>query len=105
MVKFDKKWKSIESWIFPEEIIQLFMPNSNSGAAFGRDGKLYCTGHDRQEIYIMEIPCTGFTLKHIKTIETPVPGQGIAFDHSEKHKNIIYGIRRNENQVIVFEIE
>lgn len=105
VVKFDKKWRRVGSWIFPEEIIQLFIPKSNSGAAFGRDGKLYCTGHDRPEIYVMEIPGTGFTLKHIKTVETPVPGQGIAFDHSEKDKKIIYGIRRNENQVIAFEIE
>lgn len=105
VVKFNRKWQRIESWTFPENIIKLFMPKSNSGAAFGKDGKLYCTGHDRPEIYVMEIPGTGFTLKHTKTIETPVYGQGIAFDDYEKNKKIIYGISREDNLVIAFEIE
>lgn len=105
VVKFGNKWQQVESWIFPQNIIELFIPKSNSGAAWGNDGKLYCTGHDRPEIYIMEIPATGFTLKHIKTIETPIYGQGIAFDRSVKNKKIIYGINRDDNLVITFEIE
>ncbi len=105
VVKFNKKWQQIEAWIFPDNIIELFKPKSNSGAAFGYDGRLYCTGHDRPEIYVMEIPDAGFTLKHITTITVPVFGQGIAFDHSVKHKKVIYGLDRNNNQVISFEIE
>jgi len=105
VVKFNKKWQQVESWIFPENIIELFTPKSNSGAAWGNDGRLYCTGHDLPEIYVMELPRTGFTLKHIKTISTPTYGQGIAFDTGVKHKKIIYGISRNDNLVISFEIE
>lgn len=105
VVKFSRKWQQIESWIFPENIIELFKPASNSGASWGFDGRLYCTGHDRQEIYVMEIPRTGHTLKHLKTISTPNTGQGIAFDRSVKNKKIIYGISRSENTVIAFEIE
>lgn len=105
VVKFNKKWQQVESWIFPENIIKLFIPKSNSGAAWGNDGRLYCTGHDLPEIYVMEIPASGFTLKHIKTIKTPGFGQGIAFDRTVKNRKIIYGISRNDNQVIAFETD
>jgi hypothetical protein len=105
VVKFNKKWQQVESWIFPENIIKLFIPKSNSGAAWGNDGRLYCTGHDLPEIYVMEIPASGFILKHIKTIKTPGFGQGIAFDRTVKNRKIIYGISRNDNQVIAFETD
>jgi len=105
VTKFDKKWRQVESWIFPENITELFVPKSNSGASWGEDGRLYCTGHDRPEIYVMELPRTGFTLKHIVTIPTSTFGQGIAFDRTEKNKKIIYGINRKENLVIVSEIK
>ncbi len=105
IVKFDKKWRRMESWMFPDNIIELFAPQSNSGAAWGNDGRLYCTGHDRGEIYVMEIPVSGHTLKHVKTIFTPSYGQGIAFDRSIRNKKVIYGISRNDNLVISFEIE
>jgi len=105
VVKFNRKWQQIEAWIFPQNIIDLFSPMSNSGAAWGNDEKLYCTGHDKAEIYVMELPHTGFTLKHIKTINTPSCGQGIAFDRSVKNRKIIYGIKRDEKQVIAFGID
>jgi len=105
VVKFGKKWQRIESWMFPDNIIELFTPKSNSGAAWGNDGRLYCTGHDRGEIYVMELPASGHTLKHVKTIPTPTYGQGIAFDHSIKNKKVIYGISRIDDLVISFEID
>ncbi len=105
VVKFTRKWQRLEAWIFPENLIELFSPYSNSGAAWGNDGKLYCTGHDNQEIYIMEIPRSGHTLRHVKTISTPTYGQGIAFDRTIRNKKIIYGISRNDKLVISFEID
>jgi hypothetical protein len=105
VVKFNNKWQEVESWIFPENIIEIFTPKSNSGASWGKDGRLYCTGHDRPEIYIMELPQSGYTLRHIKTIQTPIFGQGIAFDRSVKNRMVMYGISRDNNRVIVFEIE
>lgn len=105
VLKFSKNWVQLESWIFPDKIVEAFTPKSNSGAAWGTDGKLYCTGHDKPEIYVLELPLTGYTLKYTKTIQTQVYGQGIAFDHTVKNRVILYGISRSNNLVIVSEIE
>ncbi len=106
VVKFTKKWQRVEAWIFPDHLLEIFAPKSNSGAAWGTDGKLYCTGHDNYEIYVMEIPRSGYTLRHVRTIPTLTYGQGIAFDRTMKDKMVLYGIgQKNENLVIAFEVE
>lgn len=84
VMKFNNNWQFLESWVFPENIIKAFKSMSNSGASWGKDGRLYCTGHDVPEIYVMEIPQFGFTLKYIKTIKTPSYGKGVAFDRTSK---------------------
>ena len=105
VVKYDSEWRQLESWIFPKELVDRFTPKSNSGGAWGKDGLLYCTGHDQPELYVMRLPKTGFTLEHVKTLPAPVHGQGIAMDHWAKEKQIIYGINRAENKVISAEIK
>ena len=105
LAKYSSDWKEIESWVFPENIIALFTPKSNSGGAFGKDGLLYMTGHDRPEIYAMRIPTQGFTLEHIRTIPVAIQGQGIAIDRFIKDKLVVYGINRAERTVVVEEIK
>lgn len=105
LAKYSQDWKEVESWVFPENIIALFTPKSNSGGAFGKDGMLYMTGHDRPEIYVMRIPTQGFILEHSRTIPVAIHGQGIAVDRSVKNKLIIYGIDRAERKVVVEEIK
>ncbi|MCF0054069.1 hypothetical protein LXM25_28610 [Dyadobacter sp. LJ53] len=105
VVKYDSEWRQLESWVFPKQIVDLFTPKSNSGGAWGKDGQLYCTGHDQPEIYVMRLPKSGFTLEHVRTLPAPVHGQGIAMDHWATGKQIIYGINRAENKVISAEIK
>ncbi|MCE7064607.1 hypothetical protein [Dyadobacter sp. CY326] len=105
VVKFDMEWRQLESWIFPKIIVDLFTPKSNSGGAWGNDNLLYCTGHDEDELYVMKIPKSGFTLEHIATVPAPMHGQGIAMDHWQKNKQIIFGINRAENKIISAEIK
>jgi len=104
VVKFDKKWRQTGSWTFPENVIREFMPQSNSGAVWDKEGRLYCTGHAKPELYVLEIPRTGYTLKYIETIQVPVYGQGIAVDRQTSDRLVFYGIKRSENLVIEFEI-
>jgi len=105
LVKYTLDWQQIESWIFPKNIVDLFTPKSNSGGAVGSDGFLYCTGHDKPELYILKIPESGYTLKHVKTVSVGSHGQGIALDRSVKNRQIIYGLNRATNTIIVEEIK
>ncbi|WP_215241456.1 hypothetical protein [Dyadobacter helix] len=105
LVKYNLDWQQQEAWVFPRKIIELFTPKSNSGGAWGADNVLYCTGHDREEVYALKIPRSGYTLEYIRTIPAPIQGQGIAIDVSVKGKTILYGINRAQNTVTVSEIE
>lgn len=105
LVKYTKDWEQVESWIYPANIIEKFMPMSNSGGSWSNDGYLYCTGHDKQELYVMKLPESGYTLKHVKTIPVTIHGQGIAIDKTFSNKLIIYGLSdRKESTIVVNEV-
>lgn len=103
VVKFNKEWQALESWIFPEEVSQKFIPMSNSGGSWGPDGLLYCTGHDAAEVYVMKIPDAGSVLELVETLPIEINGQGIAWDRSEP--NCIYGIIKKDMKVIVSRLQ
>ena len=105
LVKFTKTWQMVESWIYPANIITLFGTKSNSGGVWGKDGYLYITGHDNPELYVMQLPQIGYTLKHIKTIPVPVYGQGIALDLTTKGNPVFYGLSRSDNTIIRFQLQ
>ena len=101
LVKFTKKWERAASWIYPANILESFAPYSNSGGAWNRNGELYVTGHDRKELYVLEIPASGFTLQYKRTIPTINGGQGIALDKSVKTGEVLYAVNREDNSIIV----
>lgn len=105
LVKFNENWNILESWVFPKEVLDDFAPNSNSGGNWSRDGKLYITGHDKKEMYIMKLPDIGYTLQLLRVVPVLNPGQAIAIDRSEKNREIIYAVDREENSVLVEEIK
>ena len=105
LVQYDHNWNSKQAWVFPEHIIKAFKDYSNSGGSIGSDGYFYCTGHDNGELYVLEIPKSGYTLQHIATITAPIHGQGLAIDRSIKDALVFYGIRRAENAVVSFRID
>jgi hypothetical protein len=102
LVRFDKDWNDKESWTFPPYIISEVKPMSVSGGSWGADGKLYVTGHDSAEVYILKLPQSGAVLGYLKSVKIDSHGQGIAWDRSEKDK--LYGIIRKENSVVVSEL-
>lgn len=104
LVQFDRDWNRKQAWVFPELIIEAFHQHSNSGGAIGPQGRFYCTGHDNSELYVLEIPESGYTLRHIATVKAPIYGQGIAIDRSIKDALVFYGIQRSENTVVSFSI-
>lgn len=97
--KFDNQWRRLAGWVFPPEVLDRFAPHRRLGGAWGNDGRLYCTGHDRGEAYVLELPRGGSTLVLRETIELGVSGQGVALDHSAP--GVVYGIRRQAGEVAV----
>lgn len=103
LIKFDEEWRQIESWIFPKELLVRFGTRSCSGGAILTDGRILSTGHDNFEIYVLEFPKKGFTLKWIKTIPVGSYGQGIAYEKADDLE-LIYGIIKREDKVVVSKI-
>jgi hypothetical protein len=99
LVRFDADWRVAEAWGFPDALLEKFGDMSNSGGSWGPDGRLYVTGHDKPELYVLELPDFGSTLKWVGTIPAAIGGQGIAFDRSRP--GLLYGIiRRKEGNAV-----
>lgn len=100
VVKFDKEWRQIASWVFPKTVLTAFGTRSNSGGFIDENGFLYCTGHDVPELYKLSLPRIGFTLKLEAVLPIVSKGQGIA-EGKWNGKSVIWGISRSEKTVIV----
>ncbi len=100
LVKFDKEWRQLESWIFPKELIVNFGTKSNSGGVILPNGKILCSGHDNYELYLLEFPSRGYTLIWQDTFPVGSFGQGIACE-TKGDSTLIWGVVKNENMVVV----
>jgi hypothetical protein len=102
LVRFDTDWHEKESWTFPQNVISELKPMSASGGSWGPDGYLYITGHDSSKVYVLKLPQSGSVLQYVQSAKIGSHGQGIAWDRSEK--NVLYGIIRKDNSVVVSEL-
>jgi hypothetical protein len=104
IVKMDDKFRIEQAWSVPEEILSRFKPMSNSGGSWGPDGRLWITGHDLDEAYVMELPKAGSQLQWDATVQLPkVEGQAIAWDRSGA-KPTLWAIKRSTSQVLSFTV-
>lgn len=101
-VRFDDQWKPHETWTFPDAVLERLKPMSASGGAFGADGRLYVTGHDRPEMYVLDVPKGGGVLKLVAIIPIPVSGQAFAFDRSAP--GVAFGVNRKTREVVGFRL-
>lgn len=100
VVKLDDDYRVLQAWTLPMEILDRMRPMSNSGGSWGPDGRLYLTGHDLGEIYVMRIPDAGSTLSWVATVRVPVlEGQGIAWDRSVPGR-YLWGINKGDRKVL-----
>ena len=102
LVKFDANWRPTQSWFFPMDVWKRFAPSSNSGGSFAADGVLYCTGHDRGELYLLRLPREGTMLEQVATIAAPIEGQGVAWRGTAEPQ--LFGIRRARREVVQMEL-
>lgn len=98
LIRFDDEWRQTQSWSFPPSVLERFVPMSSSGGGWGPDGRLYVTGHDHSELYILELPAAGAALKHVGTIAVPIEGQAIDWDETAPGE--LYGITRSGRQIL-----
>jgi hypothetical protein len=99
LIKFDAEWRRITAWVFPADLVKRFDRYSCSGGAFGPDGRIYVTGHDATELYVLEFPIAGSTLRWMETIPISAEGQAFAWDPSER--GILWTILKRTREVIV----
>jgi hypothetical protein len=99
LIRFDGEWRQRGSWVYPEEVVSRLGNMSISGGYFAPDGRLFCTGHDNPEIYVLRLPEGGSVLVLDEVIPTTIHGQGIARDPVEA--GIVYGIDRPRREMIV----
>jgi hypothetical protein len=103
LVKFDSDWRRLESWVFPPELVERFGDYSSSGGAFGPDGRLYVTGHDNPELYVLALPEAGSVLRWEDTVSIRAEGQAYGWDPSEPWT--LYSIVKRERLVIKSQLE
>ncbi len=99
LVQFDYEWRRVGGYIYPPKVIEQFAGMSNSGGAWSEDSRLYATGHDRPEVYVLSLPEAGSVLVLEEILPVTAEGQGIAWDPSEP--GVLYTILRSKREVVV----
>jgi hypothetical protein len=104
VVKMNDDFQVVAAYTIPREILDRFRPMSNSGGSWGPDGRLWITGHDLGEAYVMEPSTAGSELRWIATVSLPgVEGQGIAWDLTGPRPTL-WAIKRSTKQVLQFSV-
>jgi hypothetical protein len=99
LMQFDSEWRPRQSWVFPEAVVSRLGQMSISGGVFARDGRLFCTGHDNAELYILRFPEGGSVLVLDEIVPTMIHGQGIALDQMDA--GLLYGIDRPKRELVI----
>lgn len=98
LVRFDAAFAEQGAWLFPPEVLDRFAPRSSSGGAWGKDGFLYVTGHDRPEMYVLKLPEAGSILELVATVAIPTNGQAIAWDAIEPR--VLWSLERATKELV-----
>lgn len=99
VIRYDRGWREISSWSFPEALVKKFGKSSASCGAFGPGGHLFVTGHDTKELYVLDIPSSDSTLVWKDTI--PISAEGQAFAWDTQDPELLYSISRKNREVII----
>jgi hypothetical protein len=102
LVKFDDQWRRLEAWALPASILDRIAPMSISGGGWGPDGRLYLSGHDLPELYVVAIPNGGGVLEHVETYGMEAEGQAIDWDESTP--GMLYGITRSSREILAMRV-
>jgi len=81
----------------PASVLARIAPKSISGAGWSENGCLYLTGHDKPEVYVMQLPGDGDVLVHAGTFATASFGQAIDIDPARP--DLLWSIDRRSRRV------
>jgi hypothetical protein len=98
LLVYDDDWRPEAVYRYPEGLVERFAGYSNSGGSWGPDGRLYLTGHDAAELYVLALPAAGDRLQWLETLPAPIAGQGIAWDRSGPAE--LWGVVRASRRVL-----
>lgn len=99
VVRYTRTFTPIATYAFPDSVLARLAPRSTSGGAWGPDGLLYVTGHDRPELYAMRAPRTGTVLAHVATIRTVTGGQAIGWEVGTRRR--LWSIERASHDLVL----
>ncbi|WP_375428956.1 hypothetical protein [uncultured Sphingomonas sp.] len=102
LVRYTPDFAPRETWRFPDRVLARFAPRSSSGGAWGPDGLLYVTGHDRPELYVLRVPKAGGVLEHVATVTTPTGGQAIGWDGGDRR--LLWSIERKTSELVASKV-
>ena len=103
VLRFDAQWKKLDELTFPPEMVAKFGKNSSSGGSFGPGQHLFITGHDAQELYVLDLPSQGQVLTWRTALPISAHGQAFAWDRSQP--GLLYSIDRKTREVIISRVE
>lgn len=98
LVRYDRNFVEQQSWLLPMSVLARLAPYSSSGGSWSSDGLLYITGHDRRELYALQLPKAGSTLRHVATLPMATPGQAIDWDPVDDR--VIWSVERPTSEVV-----
>jgi hypothetical protein len=101
LVRFSDDWKVGRVYAFPAAVVARWGTMSSSGGVALTPRVFVTTGHDRRELYVVELPTAGdeLVLRAIVPIESE--GQGISVSRASA---LVYSIQRRTGEVLVSEL-
>ncbi len=100
LVKFDRDWKEVGRWTYPESVIKELKGMSVSGGIWYQH-QLLVTGHDDPVFFVLDLPEKGTVLEHVRTVKMPFTGQGFDYD---KWTHELVGIDRKKRELVTAEL-
>ena len=99
LVKMSDEFDILRTWTYPIGLLERFAPMSNTRGSRGPDSRLYLTGYDQSEAYIVTLPSTANELVWVETVDLPkIEGQEIAWDRSVESA-VFHGVNRSRRQI------
>jgi len=103
IVTLDEGWRQTGGWMLPDSVLESLAPHSASGGAIGDDGLLYVMGHDRPELYVLDLPPIGPKLVHVASIDIDAHGQAFGWQAGGGER-LLWAIDRPTREVRLFRI-